>query len=128
RILILFCEKNKTDSNGCCEQSSETQHLGGSHMHVSLTSLFSPFAKNRLRSSARLDLKALAGLALAVTASVLMSGVASAGPTPITVSLPIDTFDTSVPISTVIIKPVTTTLIDPTTTGGINYVGFQGDF
>src|SRR5437899_3086602 len=34
----------------------------------------------------------------------------------ITVSLPIDNFDTSVPFSTVIIEPVTTTLIDSTTT------------
>src|SRR5436190_21236953 len=94
------------------------------------------------------------------TASLLMSGALSAGPTPtptplprsapaqqrgffpplpsvpdgggsnpnVTVSLPIDAFDTSVPASTVIIEPVTTTLIDSTTTGGANYVGFQGDF
>src|SRR5436309_720438 len=46
----------------------------------------------------------------------------------ITVALPIDTFNTTVPASTVIIEPVTTTLIDSTTTGGANYVGFQGDF
>src|SRR6266571_2445203 len=46
----------------------------------------------------------------------------------ITVSLPTDNLDNSVPISTVIIEPVMTTLIDPTTTGGLNYVGFQGDF
>ena len=46
----------------------------------------------------------------------------------ITVILPTATFDTSVPIATVIIQPVTTTLIDPTTTGGLDYVGFQGDF
>src|SRR5205814_9997527 len=46
----------------------------------------------------------------------------------ITVSLPIATFDTSVPASTVIIEPVMTTLIDPVTTQGLNYVGFQGDF
>ena len=45
---------------------------------------------------------------------------------PITVSLPIDTFDTSVPSATVIIEPVTTTLIDPPR--GLNYIGFQGDF
>src|SRR5205823_2096725 len=41
-------------------------HAGGSHMHKSSTSLFSTFAKNTLRSSARLGLKALAALALAV--------------------------------------------------------------
>src|SRR5438046_2667987 len=84
-----------------------------------------------------------------VTASLLMSGAASAGPNPtqtplpspaparqsgffpplpvvpdgggtlpgITVSLPIDTMDLSVPATTVLIKPVTTTLIDSTTTG-----------
>src|ERR1043166_3272868 len=46
----------------------------------------------------------------------------------ITVSLPTDNFDNQVPISTIIIEPVNTTLIDPTTTGGLNYVGFQGDF
>src|SRR5438552_6018948 len=46
----------------------------------------------------------------------------------ITVSLPFDNFDTSVPLSAVIIEPVTTTLIDSTTTGGANLVGFQGDF
>ena len=46
----------------------------------------------------------------------------------ITVSLPIASFDTSVPSSTVIIEPVMTTLIDPTTTNGINYIAFQGDF
>ena len=40
------------------------------------------------------------------------------------VSLPIDTFDNSVAIATVIIKPVVTTNIDPS----LNYVGFQGDF
>src|SRR5205814_153492 len=53
---------------------------------------------------------------------------ASEGVPGITVSLPIDNFDTSVPASTVIIEPVTTTLIDSTTTNGVNYVGFQGDF
>src|SRR5207248_2563036 len=46
----------------------------------------------------------------------------------ITVTLPIDSFNTSVPSSTVIIEPMTTSLIDPTTTNGSNYVGFQGDF
>src|SRR5437879_2434184 len=46
----------------------------------------------------------------------------------ITISLPIASFDNSVPNSTVIIQPVMTTLIDNTTTGGLNYVGFQGDF
>ena len=42
----------------------------------------------------------------------------------VTVSLPIDTFDTSVPIGNQIIQPVTTTNIDVS----LNYVGFQGDF
>ena len=46
----------------------------------------------------------------------------------ITVSLPTDNFDNAVPAATIIIEPVMTTLIDPTTTGGLNYVGFQGDF
>src|SRR5436190_18419952 len=46
----------------------------------------------------------------------------------ITVTLPTDSFNTSVPSSTVIIEPMTTSLIDPTTTNGSNYVGFQGDF
>src|SRR6266850_1384303 len=51
------------------------------------------------------------------------------GPNPnITLSLPVDSFNTSVPASTVIIEPVSTTLIDPTTTGGSSYIGFQGDF
>jgi hypothetical protein len=95
-----------------------------------------------------------------VTASLLMSGPASAESTPtptpfsgsapaqqsgffpplpadpdgitplpgITVSLPVDTMNVSLPASTVYIKPVTTTLIDSTTTGGANLVGFQGDF
>ena len=66
---------------------------------------------------------------LAVTASLLMSGAASAQtPTPsaapVTVSLPTDTFDNSVPISTVIVEPVVVTNID----ASLNYVGFQGDF
>ena len=45
-------------------------------------------------------------------------------PQPITVSLPIDTMDNSVPIATVIFKPVVTTDID----ASLNYVAFQGDF
>ena len=66
---------------------------------------------------------------LAVTASLLISGAASAQtPTPsaapVTVSLPIDTLDTTVPASTVVLKPVSTTNID----ASLNYVGFQGDF
>ena len=47
---------------------------------------------------------------------------------PITVSLPNDYLDPSVPASTVIIAPVTTTLIDSTTTNGANITGCQGDF
>src|SRR5436190_140690 len=102
-------------------------------MYNSSTPVFSSFAKNRSRSSARFGPKALAGFALAATVSLTMSGVASAAPaqptptaTPIavTVSLPTATFDTSVPISTVISEPVTTTTID----AGLNLVGFQGDF
>src|SRR5438874_2169622 len=66
---------------------------------------------------------------LAVTASLLLSGAASAQtPTPsappVTVSLPMDTLDTNVPSSTVVLKPVSTSNID----AGLNYVGFQGDF
>src|SRR5204863_2837827 len=49
-------------------------------------------------------------------------------PLGITVALPVDTMNLSLPASTVYIKPVTTTLIDSTTTGGANLVGFQGDF
>src|SRR4029078_4045346 len=51
---------------------------------------------------------------------------ASSGPIPtsVTVSLPTDNFDTSVPIQNAFIEPVTTTFIDPS----LNYVGLQGDF
>ena len=90
---------------------------------------------------ARLERTALVVLAIVcgATASVLMSRVASAQPggtvplvpqgaPGITVSLPIDSMDISVPIGTVLIKPVMTTLIDSTTTGGHNLIGFQGDF
>src|SRR5436189_5277292 len=62
---------------------------------------------------------------LAVTVSLLLSRAASAQtPAPVTISLPTDAFDTSVPISTVIVEPVVVTNID----AGLNYVGFQGDF
>jgi hypothetical protein len=40
------------------------------------------------------------------------------------VSLPTNSFDTSIPIANVIFEPFVTTNIDP----GLNYVGFQGDF
>ena len=63
------------------------------------------------------------GGTLAVTASLLVSGVAAAG-TILSVSLPTDTVDPSVPIATVIIEPLRTKNIDPS----LNYVGFQGDF
>src|SRR5438105_4678920 len=90
----------------------------------------------------RLEKTALVGLAIicGATTSLLMRGTTSAQPTPtqtpfpvtavpqsvpsITVSLPIDAFDTSGPTSTVIIEPVVTTFIDPS----LNYIGFQGDF
>ena len=75
---------------------------------------------SRLEKTARV----VVAIVCAITASLLMSGVASAGPAPITVSLPTATFDTSVPIATVIIEPVVTTFID----ASLNYVGFQGDF
>src|SRR5450432_4561361 len=45
----------------------------------------------------------------------------------ITVTVPIATMDTSVPIATNIILPVNVSLMNPTTTTGNNYVGFQGD-
>src|SRR5471030_1447988 len=66
---------------------------------------------------------------LAVTASLLLSGIASAGgptptPAPITVTLPTASLDNTVPIDTVILQPVTTSNIDV----GLNDVGFQGDF
>src|SRR6476619_7983898 len=48
-------------------------------------------------------------------------GAPQASPAPITVSLPIDSLDVSVPFPTVFIKPVTTTNIDSI----LNYVGFQ---
>src|SRR6185436_15253998 len=48
----------------------------------------------------------------------------TATPAPIKVSLPTDSFDTSVPIANLIIEPFVTTNIDPS----LNYVGFQGDF
>ena len=47
---------------------------------------------------------------------------------PITMSLPNDFLDPSVPSNTVIIAPVTTTMIDSTTTNGANITGCQGDF
>jgi len=47
---------------------------------------------------------------------------------PITLSLPNDFLDPSVPASTVIIAPVTTTMIDSATTNGANITGCQGDF
>ena len=45
-------------------------------------------------------------------------------PQPVKVTLPTDSFDTSVASSTVIIKPMITTSIDPS----LNYIGFQADF
>ena len=75
----------------------------------------------------RINYTSWKGITLAITSSFLMSGIAAAQtptPAPVTVSLPTDTFDTSVPIATVIIEPVATTNID----AGLNYVGFQGDF
>ena len=65
-----------------------------------------------------------------VVPSPTPTATATAAGTPalIKVFLPIDTFSTSVPTTTVIIEPVTTTLIDNSTTQGTNLVGFQGDF
>src|SRR4029078_11540070 len=50
----------------------------------------------------------------------------TAPPTPygVKVGLPTDSFDTSVPATTVIIEHVTTTNIP----ASLNYIGFQGDF
>lgn len=64
---------------------------------------------------------------------VLVSAASSAGQNncpslPITISLPNNFLDPSVPSSTVIIAPVTATLIDNTTTNGANITGCQGDF
>jgi hypothetical protein len=95
-------------------------------MHFPSPSLLST-AKNRLHLPLHVVPRTLARLTLAVAATLLMSGVVSAQtptPVPITVSLPVDTLDSSIPISTVFLKPVGTTNID----GGLNYVGFQGDF
>src|SRR6266446_4928291 len=78
----------------------------------------------------RINYRNWKSVTLAITTSLLIRGVASAGssptptPPPVKVSLPIDTFDTSVPIGTVIIEPVTSINID----ASLNYVGFQGDF
>src|ERR1051325_3654744 len=65
----------------------------------------------------------------AVLGSMLISGAAfgqtpTPSGTPITVSLPIDTLDTSIPNTTVVPKPVNTTNID----SSLHYVGFQADF
>src|SRR5436190_1093984 len=75
----------------------------------------------------RINYTSWKGITLAITASFLMSGIAAAQtptPPPVTVSLPIDTVDTSVPTGTVIIEPVASSNID----AGLDYVGFQGDF
>src|SRR5215831_13753404 len=66
---------------------------------------------------------------LAVLGSMLISGAAfgqtpTPSATPVTVSLPIDTLDTTVPDSMVVPMPVNTTDID----SNLNYVGFQADF
>src|SRR5438045_1734408 len=66
---------------------------------------------------------------LGVLGSTLISGAAlgqtpSPSPAPVTVSLPIDTLDTTVPDTTVVPKPVTTTNID----SSLSYVAFQADF
>ena len=45
-------------------------------------------------------------------------------PLPVKISLPIDTFDSTVAASTVLIKPVTASFI----ASSFSYVGFQGDF
>src|SRR5438477_9013206 len=73
----------------------------------------------------RINYTSWKSVTLAITTSFVMSGmVAAQTPTPPKVSLPIDTFDTSVPIGTVIIEPVASSNID----AGLNLVGFQGDF
>src|SRR5436190_18156612 len=68
-----------------------------------------------------LQLFALLGTVLlgAPTATATATGT----PPPVTVSLPIDTLDNSVPLGTVLLKPVATTNID----AGLNYIGFEGD-
>src|SRR4051812_6922162 len=48
----------------------------------------------------------------------------TATPQQLKLSLPTDSFNTSVDISTIIIEPVIATSINP----GLNYIGFQGDF
>jgi len=100
-------------------------------MHTSSSSssslLSSIIATNRSHSRARAGLKTSISMAFAVGACLLMSGVASAQtptPLPVTVSLPIDTLDTSVPPATVVPKPVSTTDIQTS----FDLVGFQGDF
>src|SRR5947207_2774346 len=77
----------------------------------------------------KINLTTWQGAVLALAFSWLLSGVALAGaptptPTPIPITLPTDTFDASVPASTVIIEPVVTGNID----SSLNYVAFQGDF
>src|SRR5438105_11234428 len=46
----------------------------------------------------------------------------------VTVFLPTTTIDCSVPTTMVNVIPVTVTQMDSTTTGGVDMVGFQGDF
>ena len=77
-----------------------------------LSTVLRKFAANRKRILMKTTINHTTwkSVMLAVTASLLMSGIASAGstptptptPTPIPVSLPIDSFPTSVPTTTVI--------------------------
>ena len=63
---------------------------------------------------------------LALLALLLMTAGAAAEPTPgpITVSLPEDTFDISVPVDAYLKEPLMTTDIDP----AAGYTSFHGDF
>src|SRR5881392_2945901 len=67
-------------------------------------------------------------ITFAVAASLLIGriafgGVATPTPTPIGITLPIDTFDNSVPSSTIILEPVNSGNID----SSLHYVAFQAD-
>ena len=73
RSCFAIFEKSKKEhtnsssyDEACYERVAKPTKSQNPNMHTSSTSVFSTFSKNGLRSSARLGLKALAVLALAV--------------------------------------------------------------
>jgi len=77
-----------------------------------------------------ISLRTVVRFALIIPAGLFMSATVLAqepqppAGEPITVSLPIATLDTSVPINMIIAEPVFTLNID----SSLNYIAFQGDF